>query len=259
MKKAALLLAVVALAASALAQKSEKDSQVQPLGTDVCQSTFTSGNGVTYMTFCTTQNGNVSKFESPSGRSQLFHGGEGYGFCDQTNGNVGYYDWGTYGDSGWQNATITQPNGPNTFPLTINRTTADGVWTVKQVFGRNTTTPAVKITMTLKNNSAVTRQIQLERFADIDADSETVNRFDVDRFGAWGYNDYNGHGLMMRTNTGNVLGAAAVYAPTTMDPCNFGNSKVRPFEGDGAILYDWPFTGIAPQKSITAVMEYRAF
>jgi len=76
MKKASLLLVVIALAATVfaqeavtaavLAQKVQKDTQVATQGTDTCQSTFSSGKGVSYMQFCTTQNGNISTFQSPS-------------------------------------------------------------------------------------------------------------------------------------------------------------------------------------------------
>lgn len=55
MKKALLLLVVGALAASALAQKNQKDSQAEPLSTTACQSTFTSGSGNAYLKFCVTQ------------------------------------------------------------------------------------------------------------------------------------------------------------------------------------------------------------
>jgi hypothetical protein len=260
MKRTALLLVMAALAVSALAENSEKDAQLGPLGTGVCQSTFTSGNGLSYMTFCTTQNGNVAKFESPSGYNQLHQGGEGYGLCDTTSGDVRYYDWGTYGDSGWQNATIKQPNGPNTFPLTISRTTADGIWTLKQVFSRNTSAPAVKVTMTLQNNSALTRQVLLSRFADIDADgSNAGNWFDADYFGAWGHSLT---GLLMRATTldGISLGGRIV-PPGTTDPCNT-NIISTPYHGDAATLILWAYYGgnsIPSQKSKTATLEYRAF
>jgi len=269
MKKASLLLVVIALAATVfaqeavtaavLAQKVQKDTQVATQGTDTCQSTFSSGNGVSYMQFCTTQNGNISTFQSPS-QNQLYHGAEGYGLCDATNGNVGYYDWGIYGDSeNWQDATITQPNGPNTFPLTITRTSSDGTWTLKQVFTRNTTIPSLKITMTLKNNSGVTRQVYLERFADIDADGTSgSNRFDADQFGAWGHLD---HGLMMRATTDVAISGGGIVAAGSMDPCH-PTFKIIPYTGDGAVMYEWPFTAgkaIAPQASRTAIFEYRAF
>lgn len=261
MKKLLLLTAVVILAVSALAQSSSKDSQFAPQYTDVCQSTFTSGNGLSYMSFCTTQNGNVARFESPKSYSQLFPGGEGYGLCDTTNGNVRYYDWGTYGNLGWQSTTITQPKGPNTFPLTIIRTTADGVWTLQQVFSRNPNTPAVKVTMTLQNNSGVTRQVYLERFADIDANgSSSDNWFSADWFGAWGSTLT---GLMMRATTwdGISLGGRLVE-PGTTDPCNMNLLSGLSYHGDAATLILWAYYGgnsIPSQKSKTASLEYRAF
>lgn len=262
MKKAALMLALVAFAVSAQAQKNGKDIQIGPAGTDVCQSTFTSGKDLSYMKFCTTQNGNVAKFESPSTFSQLHQGGEGYGVCDATNGNVGYYDWGVYGDSGWQAATITQPHGPNTFPLTITRTTTDGVWTLKQVFTRTPATPAIKVTMTLTNNSAVTREVYLSRFADVEADGQSVNWFDTTGVSASGRYVF---GMLMRNLSvdGMVLGGYLV-PPGTTDPCNIKLVNGLPYEGDAAALLLWHFhTGngglIAPGKSKTAVLEYRAF
>ena len=86
MKRASLLLLVVAVLvavglgqnaplADDLTEQVQKDAQVQTLSTAVCQSTFTSGSGLSYMKFCTTQNGNVAKFESPSTFNQLHQGG----------------------------------------------------------------------------------------------------------------------------------------------------------------------------------------
>jgi hypothetical protein len=270
MKKVSVLLSVMAVlvavgqsqdapSADDLAQQAQKDAQVQTMSTGVCQSTFTSGSGLSYMKFCTTQNGNVAKFESPSTFNQLHQGGEGYGLCDVTNGSVGYYDWGVYGDSGWQSATMTQPKGPNTFPLTITRTTADGVWTLEQVFSRNPATPAAKITMTLKNNSAVTRQVYLERFGDVDADGTSVNVFDTTGTSAFGRSVF---GLMLKNLTleGMSLGGRIVE-PGTTNPCNTTLVSI-PFKGNASTLLLWAFYGgksIAPQQSKTVTLEYRAF
>ena len=265
MKKVSLLLTLVALAATALAQKDQKDGQAGPLTPVACQSTFMSGTpGPSYMKFCTTQNGNVAQFQSPdSSFNQLYQGGEGYGVCDLTNNaDVRYYDWGSYGNSGWQDATLTQPKGPNTFPLTITRTTSDGVFTLKQAFSRNTTTPAIKVKMTLTNNSAVTRKVLLERLADIDADGETSkNRFDNDIYSAWGYSgtlDYAGmHGLMIRVTSAKGAAYAEIVPAGTVDPCNMPPQHTL-FVGDGAAVYNWVFDA-GPQTSITMNFEYRAF
>ena len=272
MKKTLLAaLAVTALAAVAGAQITsgmDAIAQKNQIGTSTpvsCQSTFTSGTyGPSFMKFCTSQNGNVALFQTPdTSFNQLYQGGEGYGICDQTNnGNVRYYDWGSYGNSGWQQATLTQPKGPNTFPLTITRMSSDGVFTLKQDFSRNTQTPAVKVKMTLTNNSGVTRSVVLERLADIDADNETTkNRFDNDIYSAWGYSgtaDYAGlHGLMMRVTSEKGAAYASIVPAGTVDPCNMPPQHTL-FVGDGAAVFTWVYTA-APQSSTTMNFEYRAF
>lgn len=267
MKKALLPLVVAAFAVVGFAHSAQaqiqKAAQVGPLTSVACQSTFTSGTpGASYMKFCTTQNGNIAQFQNPdSSFNQLFQGGEGYGVCDQTNKvNVRYYDWGSYGSSGWEDATIIQPNGPNTFPLTITRTTSDGVFTLKQAFSRNTTTPSVKITMTLTNNSGMSRQVVLERLADIDADGETFkNRFDNLIYSAWGYSgtlDYAGlHGLMMRPTSQKGFAYAEIVLAGSKDPCNMSPQHTL-FVGDGATVLNWVFDA-GPQTSTTLSFEYR--
>src|SRR5207248_3939854 len=62
-----------------------------PLATSACQSTFTSGSGLNYMSFCITVNGNVINFTAPQNFLQQFSR-EGYGICDETGGNVSYWD-----------------------------------------------------------------------------------------------------------------------------------------------------------------------
>ena len=136
---------VTTLPAVSIAQRI--DSQVQaraaailsPAATDICASTFTSGSGQTFLKFCVTVNGNITQLESPSGTEFIREGSfaEGYGVCD-VNANKQYYDYADGGDSGnWGAPVITQPGGANTFPLTIKRTTTDGLFTLTQLFSRN--------------------------------------------------------------------------------------------------------------------------
>jgi hypothetical protein len=103
------------------------------------------------------------------------------------------------GPSGnWQPPVVSG----SALPLTIKRTTSDGIYTLTQVFNRNTAEPAVKITMTLKNNTAVSRDFMLVRYADIDANNahsgDYANWFDEDHQSAWGYNnELNVFGVML--------------------------------------------------------------
>jgi len=259
MKTVTLLLTLLVLAASGMAQKSKNDNQAGPLSTTVCQSTFTSGSGNAYLKFCVTQNGNIATLESPATFNQFYNGAEGYGICNTTPEVVGYSDWGRYGDSGnWTDPTITQPNGPDTFPLTITRTTADGVWTVKQVFSRDTNAPAAKITMTLKNNSAIDRSARFVRFADVDADGvSSGNVFDADLSASWGYKSYS-HGVMMRAKSVPNSGGAVVSA-APQDVCNLANQQTSPYVGDGASAYTWQYYPFPAQSSKTMAIEYRPF
>jgi len=259
MRKVLLLLNLITLVAAGFAQDAapsvsrQKTQNEAPDAPYACQSTYTSGCGQTYLSFCVTQNGNLANFSSPSGYNQLYANAEGYAVCDYDS-NYSYYDWGQYGDSGnWQNSIVTQPKGPNTFPLTIKRTTSDGVWTLTQAFSRNTTTPAVKITMTLKNNSEVSRTAYFMRFADIDADNKTFNEFDGGTFSIWGYQS-GSTGLMMRESWTYGMGAWVLSA-LPWNPCSFEHEGI-PYLGDGKGLVTW-YHGLSAKSSMAVSVEYR--
>src|SRR5664279_1736544 len=198
-----LILTLLSVGFSQSQQKIHVSKNSSNAATSDCQSTFTSGNGPTFMEFCVTQNGNVTEFQSPVGVEHIREGDivEGYGICDFTN-LTRYFDWADGGDSGnWLNAVRTQPHGANTFPLKITRTTSDGIFTLTQTFTQNTAERIVKIAMSLKNNTAIPRDFALVRDADIDAnnanDGTFMNTFDFDRESAWGYNaGFNLYGLM---------------------------------------------------------------
>ena len=201
--------------------------QVSQYSSTSCQSTFTSFAGNSYLSFCVSGNGNVSTLESPKTFSQIFLGGEGYGICDMTK-QVSYDDWGVYGDSNnWFDSVLTQPNGPNTFPLTITRSTLDGAWTLKQVFSRNSSAPSVTIKMTLKNNSSASKSVELARFADIDADGTSDgDSFDYNRLSSWGsQHSALGHGLMMHSPVAEIQGGSS-YLPAIRTPAT--PSSYRP-------------------------------
>ena len=256
MKKALVVLAVAVLAATGVAQQTKTlgphgQGNTRELTSVQCQSTFSSGSGATYMQFCTSANGNISKIETPGGWDQLSFGGEGYAICDVPTGQA-YYDWGSFGDSeNWGSAAITQPNGPNTLPLKVTRSTSDGLYTLTQAFSRNTTTPSVKVSITLKNNSGLKRRSYLARFADIDADGKTTGLFGLTEFSAWGSQE-NGHGLIAR-NSYSVSHVVTGF----QDPCN-PNFLSTPYQGDGASYLMW-IGEPQPNSSYTVSMEYRQF
>src|SRR5213594_1450398 len=136
----ALAVLPAAVAQDALASDTVKSKSLAvPTGfatTSACQSFYTSGSGSSYMKFCVTTNGNIAKFESPQGFTQMY--AEGYGVCDNTIPSSGYwvdyYDHEYTGSGNWATPVVVQPNGPNTFPLKIVRSSSDGLWTLTQTF-----------------------------------------------------------------------------------------------------------------------------
>jgi hypothetical protein len=274
--KTFVLIVLATLTAVAVAENTERNGtdqekdqrtaqQVSQYATTSCQSTFTSGTGNSYLSFCVTENGNVSTLESPKTFNQIYLGAEGYGICDVTNGNSEtfprYYDWGRYGDSAsWLSSSITQPHGPNTFPLTITRSTSDGGITLIQTFSQNKTTPSVKISMTLKNNSAIPRDLWLVRFVDIDADGTSAgDYFDYNQYSSWGTQfGAFGHGLMMHAGASPLLSQGNIVAAGAQDPCG-PNIQQTPYSGDGAAWHQWYFAPLAAQSSQKLTIEYRPF
>jgi hypothetical protein len=137
-----------------LQQRMAQTAAATPAASADCFATFPSGAGPTAFNFCITQNGNTLSLESPAGAEHIRVGVfmEGYTICDHTLG-LHYSDLGDYSRNGTFSApTITQPNGPNTFPLTITRNTWDSIYTLKQTFSRNVQDRSVRVTMSLINN-----------------------------------------------------------------------------------------------------------
>jgi hypothetical protein len=154
----------------------------------VCFSTHTSGSGATSMKICISQHGNLMQFESPVGGGDHISS-EGYVVCSESTGNtvVHGFDSG-FLESGFGPAAITQPNGPNTFPLTIVRDTTDGVFRLTQTFSRDTTEQDVTITMKLKNLSGSARDfVLLSRYFDGDLEGTSQNdHYDWSTESVWG-------------------------------------------------------------------------
>jgi len=138
-----------------LAQEEETSAEVSKedlveAESSTCHTTLASGSGSKYLKICISNHGNLMQFESPYGSGDHI-AQEGYALCSGQ--YVFGYDSGVY-EAGCGNPTISQPNGPNTLPLTITRNC--GCVNFKQVFARDTAEKDVTITMTFKNNCGYT-------------------------------------------------------------------------------------------------------
>jgi hypothetical protein len=255
---------VLRLAAFGQSEPPVPDSLSQAAST-ACQSTYTSGSGTTFFRFCVTANGNIAEFQSPAGFEHFLIGGpgEGYGVCNNET-KVRYYDY--VGDSGnWKNAVITQPGGPNTFPLKVARSSSDGVFTLTQAFSRNSNERIAGIAMTLKNNASSPKTFTLLRFANVNAnnggyDNAFDNEFDSGIDAAWGYNSQL-FGVRLSTVPTSVEHAGFVDLTNDgPDPCSPGVSSPpsQPYYGDGGVVMAYVLA-LAPGGSTTVNVEYKRF
>lgn len=238
-----------------------------------CFSTYTSGSGANFMKVCISRHGNLVQFESPAGSEHIRVNtiGEGYSVCGDIGGVTKFGHDAGFNESGFGSPTITQPNGANTFPLTITRKTTDEKFQLIQKFSRDTKEKDVTITMTLKNISASPiSTVKLTRYFDGDIDNDT----DDDRYArtgssVWGYEDVQapfgeGHGLMLTPLTFSTLHSAVVRTfsawSSTLDSC--GDVIVEPTPTDfgnfvGEVSY---FLGtMNADQSKTVKFIYRRF
>ena len=268
MKKTSLLLTLVVLAASALAQKSEKDSQMGPLTPQQC---FSSGSGNTLVKVCITDNGNVSYFESPAGAVHL-NGREGYALCtdeDNSFGIVHGFDV-NYAADGWGSSSVSQPNGAGKFPLIITRQTLDGAFQLKQTFTANWKERGIDIKMDVKNLSAsVIDDLRLTRSADIDiSGSSDKDLFQItqDSAVAEGYS-VPFRGLMLTAAPG-TAGWGQAWNVLYSDWDAFGNGaqyargcKASDVGGQGDYVsgFHWQGHWLKPGQTMSATLRYRRF
>jgi len=257
-----LLLAVGLLAVSAFAQglnQSAGGGSPEP-GSTACASTYTSGTGPTFFQWCVTTNGNIVSLESPAGEEHIFEGtvGEGYQICNFTD-SVAYTDYAAAADTGnWKASVVTQPNGPNTFPLTIKRTTTDGKYTLTQKFSQIPADFTIKIATTVKNNTTASPFLYIYRFADLDIDnagSSATDWFDQGAHAAWGYLPFQ-EGVMLSTGTPALFHIANA---TQLVPahCDFPSIST-PAHIDGGVYLLHGFTA-APKSATTFTVLYRRF
>jgi hypothetical protein len=221
------------------------------------QSCFAS-NGTTQASvrFCVTKGGNVT-VEQPT-NNFLLAGAEGYTLCDVTAGTVAYDE--KYAGGGFGDPTIAQPNGPNSFPLTITRFTAN--FKLTQTFARDAKERDFTITMALKNNTGIARAAYLWRYFDGDLDGNTVNYYDATVDSVTGRNT---HGLSLTAGSFNTLhgvgrqtyghfsgSLAAGSCGATADP------TPSPAEDSTGWAYYY-FGNIAAGATKTVTFTYRAY
>ncbi len=168
-------------------------------------------------------------------------------------------------ESGFGPATVIQPGGEGTFPLSIVRKTTDGVFQLTQAFTRDTGEQDFTVAMTVKNLSAASvSAVKLTRYFNGDIDNTGAD----DLYGrtldtVWGTQGAAGHGLGLFAKSG-IAHALRIEYATAWDPQGGGGAErcdvtgVTPAVRDdyaGRITYSLP--SIAPGASKTVSIVYR--
>ena len=261
--------------ASAASINVKSDNALTP-STATCTYNFTVPGALnSFLSYCVTVNGNIASFQSPTSNfDQIAQGGvgEGYGVCDLSTG-VSYFDW-AYTDSGTWSAPVLLSS--STSAVKIARTTTDGLWTLTQTIAKQAgAQPYVKITMQLKNNTAITKDAYLVRYADIDpaaapfTDTNFLESFDSSQYAAWGYGALNNSvgdaslGVMLaeigQPNVPYGFEGIAQNTSAAPNPCNpGGNYAGYQASVDGSVELFW-ILELGAQKTGTVNAKYEPF
>jgi hypothetical protein len=200
--------ASAAMAQSVQSTKKLPDKQPARAQSNMCPPTqvFTYGTAAQKFNFCISDHGNIQKLESPGPYLEI-NTGEGYVVCSQS--GVSGFDAG-FAEDGWGAATVSQPGGANTLPLTITRQSTDGKFELKQTFDWNGLEKEVSIAMELKNLTAASiTNIQVTRYFDGDlggnGSDDTYTSIKDSVFGLdFTPNAYKSQGIMLTALSLNV-------------------------------------------------------
>ncbi|WGZ93239.1 MAG: hypothetical protein QJT81_15670 [Candidatus Thiothrix putei] len=229
---------------------------ISPLGLDnngTCFSTFSGGTGADAFSACVTADGNIARFDLPSG-NYIYT--EGYAVCSAS-GNAA--DAGKQSETGWNDPTILQPNGPNKLPLTITRTTADGVFSLVQKYAFAAASKSITVTMTLKNTSGVTQpNVRLSRIVDADVESFD-NIMSNSRAEVVAFKDPLGAGrLSLTANTLKypIVTSSGDYSSFPWLDCSPAANTTTPYSGDTVGKVTYEFGSLAKNISRTVAFVY---
>jgi hypothetical protein len=131
-----------------------------------CFASLASGAGATGFTVCLSDHGNIVQWTTPAGVDHSTRN-DGYVLCSLGAAGPVTHGWdaGISTEEGFGAPVISQPNGPNTLPLTITRVTDDGVFRLEQAFARDATEKDLTIAMSVTNLDRVSRnRVQLGRY-----------------------------------------------------------------------------------------------
>jgi hypothetical protein len=141
---------------------------------DCANGVFSFGAGVNSFQTCVSSHGNVAVFNFAG--SEVINLGtpvEGYVVCAVVSGVARVYHDVMFSEAGWGAAVATSPGA---LPITINRTTTDGAFTLTQTYAKNNPEREFNVTNKLKANVPV-QVVKFVRVVDIDVDENLSGSF----------------------------------------------------------------------------------
>lgn len=214
--------------------------------------------------------GNVVKLEAPLGQEHLRVGAirEGYIVCSAPAAGGAPVSAFDVGDSelNFGAASISQPNGPNSFPLTITRTATNQNLRLTQEFSRDTNRRDVTVTMTLTNLNAGaggTRfNVRLDRIFDGDINNDPGDDlYTKTTDSILGY-EVTGEGVMLTDVTFPAVAhstAVHTFVGLTTNVCGQASAAVPTAAGDFAGRLSYAFGNIPSASSRQVTVMYRVF
>jgi len=222
------------------------------------QSCFQSGSGATFYRPCVSIHGNIYSIQAPSGVEHVNVGNpiEGYGICSDS----GYvYDSG-FAESGFGAQTITQPNGPNSLPLTITRT--GGGFRLTQTYALDKLQRKIDVTMAVRNTtSSAQTNVTIARFVDGDLDGTAdFDIYDKSLDAVWGRES---HALALQAITlapshdVAIESYAQLYTGLAGGVCSIPDNAGPTAPGDWAGVASYYYPSIAAGTTKTVKFTYR--
>jgi hypothetical protein len=246
-----------------------------------CFATIASGAGAAALTVCLSDHGNIVQWTTPAGVEHSIRN-DGYVLCSLGELKVPVvhgWDAGISTEDGFGPPIIDQPNGANTLPLVITRTTDDGVFRLDQSFARDATEKDLTITMTVTNLSRTTRNVvRLGRYFGMSPNRQfnSPNNASTtsDSVFLWddphqGFVDSAVYGVMLTALTFGTPHTPAVedhddWNPQDSDgpqraesctPIDFGGPRIDLLDLRGRVTYE--LGSITPQRSRRVRFLYR--
>lgn len=267
-KRTAVLVLLLAVSSLALAQEGNRAALASAPSTIACAYTFSSGTGVNATQYCVTANGNITQFSNPAGNDFIANGAnwnsEGYAICDFAPASpVAYYDYATNESGNWLPTTLVSST---TTAVKLQRVTSDGIWqvtqTIRKVPATSTSPGAAKVTMAIKNVSAISRTAYFFRYADIDANNDWTTDDQMASYRQYSGQDAFSYGLALTASTSPYLVEAVLYNSNGIgpNPCSVGTNFVSAgyLHGDGSGGL-WYYANFAKGATKTVSMTYKPY